>query len=580
MTTATIGNGIRARFANRRAATARNATPVGTTDFPRNAIRRLGNFLRGLRLDDAAYRYCNHNRRRWGGRRQSGKKKVVLVGLFDSKPSVVCNAYVTNALAEIHDARISSYHLLGHVDPDLVELYGSFGARLELSAADLDRWKQEARRIAEPLLAGLSNKREVLRISVEGIVIGDLIYDSYLRYYNAPTLVMEDPRFAALVETAVQVYLACKNYLRENEPAAFTTDDFSYLNSGVMTRLMHSMKVPTYLVCFGETFWIQRVSPEHSGAGHGFPPPVVLPYPKYAEIFAALPPGEKESGIRKGREALERRLAGETCPLVRMTASSYGDEGADARLLDDDGKPCVLVMMHDFVDSPHSYREMLFPDFWEWITFLLDRAVQTDFRWYVKPHPCLADPSRRAINEANRAIVDRLEKMYPTIRFLDPSASNTQIIRDGICAMYTVHGTSAHEFAYAGVPVVNCGDNPHISYDFNIHARSTEEYADLIASSYRLRLDIDKSKIEQFVYMHYFHFPRRLALRTNPLGAGFFERQDWFTRLQSTEVFERYLAETSEVGSGDVFQDLVNWFRAEAAESEGLRNNVVLESQK
>jgi hypothetical protein len=562
MTTATVEDGSCARLANGSAVTARNATPVG---LPRNAFRRLGNFLRGLRLDDAAYRYRNHNRRRWVGRRQSGKKKVVLVGLFDSKPSVVCNAYVTNALAAIHDARVSSYHLLGHADPDLVELYDSFGAHLELSAADLEQWKQEAKQIAEPILADLRDKRDVLLISIEGLLIGDLIYDSYLRYYNAPTLNLEDPRFPALVETAVQIYLACKDYLIRNEPAAFITDDFSYLNSGVMTRLMHKLKVPTYVVCIGDTLWILRVNPEHSGAGHGFPPPVVLPYPKYATIFPDLPAAERESGIQKGRQALERRLSGGTCPLVRMTASSYGNEGVNARILDKDVKPRVLVMMHDFVDSPHSYREMIFPDFWEWITFLLDRAVLTDFHWYVKPHPCLADPSRHAINEANRAIVDRLKKMYPTVSFLDPSASNTQIIKDGICAMYTVHGTSAHEFAYAGVPVVNCGDNPHISYDFNIHARSADEYAALIARSDRLKVKIDRAKIEEFVYMHYFHFPQRLALRTNPLGTTFFDRPDWFARLRSTTVFSHYLAETTDVQSEQVFDDLVGWLRDEAA---------------
>jgi hypothetical protein len=209
------------------------------------------------------------------------------------------------------------------------------------------------------------------------------------------------------------------------------------------------------------------------------------------------------------------------------------------RVLDDGPEPKILVMMHNFVDAPHCYRRKLFPDFYEWIHFLLERAEQTPFRWYVKPHPYKAP--RAAVNAANQRVVEELRQRYPKITFLPETASSHQILQDGVSAMFTVHGTAGHEFAYRGVPVVNCGDNPHINYPFNIHVDTREAYEDCIRQADRLQAPLDRESIEEFFYMHYFYLAERLGSPVNPIDERLLTGSDWLARVSQTTILNDFV---------------------------------------
>jgi hypothetical protein len=248
-------------------------------------------------------------------------------------------------------------------------------------------------------------------------------------------------------------------------------------------------------------------------------------------MFAALAQHKKEEGLAKGRQLLEKRLSGVFDPSVRMPESTYS--AAEGRVLDEGTEPRILVMLHDFIDSPHCYRNMMFADFVEWASFVFECAKRTRFRWYVKPHPFSTYSSRRAIDSANARVIEELKNRYTNVTFLPPDTSNAQILRDGVVSMFTVYGTAGHEFAYRGIPVVNCGDNPHIGYDFNLHAGSREELEQFVMNADRLQIAIDRAKIEEFVYMHYMFLQERDGLRINPLPADALDVPDWERRLDA-----------------------------------------------
>tara|TARA_B100001027_G_scaffold215405_1_gene189296 strand:+ start:6327 stop:6779 length:453 start_codon:yes stop_codon:yes gene_type:complete len=67
----------------------------------------------------------------------------------------------------------------------------------------------------------------------------------------------------------------------------------------------------------------------------------------------------------------------------------------------------------------------------------------------------------------------------------------------------TVYGTISWEYAYFGIPVINATtDNPHILYDFNLHARNVEEYENMILNFDKYKINYDKSNIKEFYLMH------------------------------------------------------------------------------
>ena len=511
------------------------------TRLVHRARQRVSRLVAKWDADACHRRFIGFARQKWPQPSPPGEA-VILLGLFPSNPWIFCSAYVTNFLAKKHAARIETYQFVGTVSPSLRKLYAAFGARLALGIADAAAHETRIQTQATEILAGLKTKWDVIQIAVDGVIIGDQIYDTYLRYFNEPTIRLDDPRFRDVLVEALRIFCATRDYLARTRVAAFITDDFSYLNSGIITRLMFRAGVPIYMVAFGDPFHLLKLDSVPTGRGHHpFPCPLSFSrYYAFPQMFAELGEAEKTAAIGRARTALEERLSGKFCPLVNMTGTTYA--AGEGRVLDDGPEPRVLVMMHDFVDSPHGFRDILFPDFFEWITFLLERAEKTPFRWYVKPHPCTADASRAAVNRANSEIVERLRQRFPKVTFLPADTSNAQILADGIAAMFTVHGTAGHEYAYRGVPVVNCGDNPHIAYAFNLHAETLPEYERCIREADRLSVDISTRAIEEFFYMNYFFTPDRIGAPVNPIDERHFTGPNWGTRIESPAIFDELIA--------------------------------------
>lgn len=499
--------------------------------------RRLTNWRINHKVPKDSFAFVRHNRKKWPDR--SKREGVILIGMIPSKPGSFCYSYVTNYLADKYDARIACCDFVETPNPVTRLVYESFGAKFALGHRDALRYAEQAAEHAKKVFDGLSCKADVLKIKVDGLVVGDQIYNSYLRFHNMPTVDLKDLRLLKVIEQAFQIASACREYLQKNRVHAFFTDDFSYIGIGILTRLMFEAGVPIYLSLFGNPYWIMQIDPEHSGDGHGYPPPVGYRYYKYPSVFATLAPEKQKLGLSTGRKLLEKRLSGAFDPKVNMPESTYA--ASNQRILGDSDRPRILIMLHDFIDSPHSYRHNLFPDFLEWITYLLERAVQTPFDWYVKPHPFSVYSSRRAIDSANARVIEELKAKYPGVTFLPPGTSNAQILKDGISAMFTVYGTAGHEFAFRGVSVVNCGDNPHIAYNFNIHARSLEEYDSYIRNADRLQISIDPRQIEEFVYMHYFHVQERDGAPVNPIVESLISDPDWNERLNEPGSFFQML---------------------------------------
>ena len=234
-------------------------------------------------------------------------------------------------------------------------------------------------------------------------------------------------------------------------------------------------------------------------------------------------------------------MAGKLDEFTLQTTTAYGEPSRE-RIFADTGRPRIVVMLHDFIDAPHGYRWLLFPDFLEWICFLLERAKETPFDWYVKPHPSSGEPSREAIFRINSEVVEKLKVRFPEIRFLEPTVSNRQIAAEGISSLFTVYGTVAQEFAYMGVPVVNAGDNPHIQYDFNLHAKSVEEYEAYIANADRLSVTIDKTEIEEYCYMYYFYSLDQYSAGANPMDPAIFESQDTLKEVAGPRALEVFMS--------------------------------------
>jgi hypothetical protein len=468
--------------------------------------RVRGQPVREASLPLATRNYLAWNRARWRQEWPKEENAVVLVGLFDWKPAIHGYAFAVNHLAQRRAARPAAFFFGLRKGDDVEPLFASFGAKLELSWKEAESFRARATNLAEEIFSGLQTRAEVEQITVEGVVIGDLIYDSYLRYLARATVELRDPLLRDLIRDALLIFFACADYLTRHQVKGVIADHTVYIACGVLVRLAAHRQIPVYLAYYSPEFYLFELE---CGA-RGWP--LRWPWWRYRELFAALPPEAQEAGRARGRASLEARLSGEVQTAVLRGQSAYEPASAE-RLLADTSAPKMLVMLHDFCDAVHVFRDLLFSDFHEWIHFLLSRAAETPFEWYVKPHPNLREPGREAMNAINDAMLRELARTYPRVRILPVGASNRQLIEEGVRALFTVYGTAGHEFAYQAVPVVNAGDNPHIAYGFNHHPRTREEYADLIARADQLVLPEVRREVEEYHYMNYFYFPEQHGSR-------------------------------------------------------------------
>lgn len=482
-------------------------------------------------------RYMRFCRRSWLEQPESDGETVVLVGLFKWHPSIHCYAAITNFFVRNHRAVIRWFYFHRGRVPLYEKIYASFGAQPGLCLDTLGR-NPKAEALARDIVAGLKNKWDVAGITVDGVLIGDLIYDTYLRAGPHATVNLEDPRLSEIIAHAVHIFVASRDYLARHRVVAVIPDHIVYIFCGILVRQALAAGIPVYLAYPNANFYLHRIDTDPEG----FQIPPRWPYPAYKRLFAEIPPDQQESARARGRAELEHRFSQRGAGALKY-GSGYGHP-QEGPVFQDGGKDRILILLHDFCDAVHNYRHMLFPDFYEWIHFLLARAEQTDFDWYVKPHPnllCTDIPGRDALILTNGDVIAELRAKYPKIHFLHPSVSNQRIMDAGVRAMFTVYGTGGHEFAYFGIPVVNSGDNPHCAYNFNLHPRTIEEYECCIREANCLHVEMRREEIEEYVYMNYIHFSEGNRDKANPLPRQFLESRDFQQSLSRPETFD-YLA--------------------------------------
>ena len=164
---------------------------------------------------------------------------------------------------------------------------------------------------------------------------------------------------------------------------------------------------------------------------------------------------------------------------------------------------------------------MLFNDFYEQLTFLLKLSKKyKKFKWFIKPHPASFFQNEKALNEI-------ISDKFNNVEILNKNLSNKIIAESKPSLIITDHGTIAHEMAYFKIPVLNTGDNPHINYNFNIHAKSKKDIDNVIKNLNNSikQINFNKKNIYEFVYMH-FVYKNNIANEKKFIKSDFFGKQD------------------------------------------------------
>jgi hypothetical protein len=321
-------------------------------------------------------------------------------------------------------------------------------------------------------------------LRAHGVLIGDLVIDTYLRFRPAATIDVSDWFLLYVLWQAFRDAHRARRYFQRQRPALYLTSFCSYVQHGVAARtaLLHG----TPVICFGNLQQLgKQLRPDD---------PYQTKNPvHYRENFLRRP--DRDTVIAQARKQLESRLGGGIDPATAyMVTSAYADDGTQP---DPEVEGAVVVFLHDFFDSPHIYADLVFPDFWTWACCTIDTLLATGRPFAVKVHPNQVAESV--------SVIEQLKARYPTVRFIAPTIPNTRLAAAGMKAAITVYGTVVHELAYLGVPSIACARHPHVAFDFCTTARNRSEYVALLNQAHDLSFadpEAMRQQVLEFYAMH------------------------------------------------------------------------------
>ncbi len=455
------------------------------------------NLLNWLRGDKSCRIFIEHNKKIFSSvPNKKADKFIVLLELNDMHSSIIAYSYLANVLSSFYGAEIIAYvpdfptswkrmlawHMRRRLNMDVFAIYKSFGTKGFLLPTLNKKQCKKAECLFKGILENLKTISDVESVVIDGVHIGDLIYDSYLKYYERPTIEINDKDFHVSLFKTVKLFVFWQDYIKNHNVSAINVSHCVY-NTALPVRIAINEGVSVFQA---NATHVYRLSKKNNFAYND------VKY--YKERFSALPVEVRDAGLKVAERRINERFSGKIgIDMSYSTKSAYG-EFKEERLIAKSDRKKILIAAHCFFDSPHSYGVNLFPDFYEWLDFLGSTSEETDYDWYIKTHPDYVSKTKE--------IIELFVSKYKKFNLLPSDSSHNQIIKEGIDVALSVYGTIGFEYAAQGIPVINASlNNPHIAYNFNLHPRSIEEYKKILVNLENLSLTIDKKDVYEYYFM-------------------------------------------------------------------------------
>ena len=152
-------------------------------------------------------------------------------------------------------------------------------------------WKSQKKYLA--IVKKISSKEKLLNLKIEGVIIGDLIYDTFLKIKKLPTVDINSDILKNYIFECIQVFYYWKKYFENNNVKSVITVHPTYLY-GIIMRLACQKNIPVYRAHVNS---VQYIKQKNYNAGKPFGD-----YPKY---FNLLNTKNKIELINKSKLLLE-----------------------------------------------------------------------------------------------------------------------------------------------------------------------------------------------------------------------------------------------------------------------------------
>ena len=369
-------------------------------------------------------------------------------------------------------------------------IYKNFKVKKFLSVNPSIKHHYKAKNFAKNFYSRRISKTKILKLKIYNILIGDILYDTFLHNFKKETICINDTLFKNFFEKFISLFFFWIDFF-ENNKVAVTMPTHATYSDGLPGRIAIHKKIKCLLVSSNKIYNLSKkfIYPQ-------------LECINFKKNFSKLKSKNKLIAKQKAKIGIKKRLIqGKLGDMIYLTKTAYGPFNKNQVILPSQKKK-IVILAHSFSDAPHSRGQGIFADFYDWILFLFKLSKNSNYDWYVKCHPNFHE-----YNDNTIKIIKNLLKKYPNVKWIDPSTSHKQIICEGIDLGLTVDGSVGLEYPYFKTPVFNASKiNTHINYKFNEHPKNIREYKKLILNLNSYKFKINISEILECYYMSNYYY--------------------------------------------------------------------------
>lgn len=368
-------------------------------------------------------------------------------------------------------------------------LYESIGVNAEYNVNNIKNNYFCNDKIVNRIFSSLKNKKSVLKIKYKNILIGDLIYDSFIRYAGYPTVDTRNIFLKIIIKKSIEVLDYCFLNLKRSEIERYYTSYTSYINHGLVVRYFIKIGVPVFSSAGRYSYFKKLDSKDFKH---------LVNFMSFKKKYEKLK--NKNYKIQEARKLLERKIKGqkEISSDYYLNNFSYKKNKIDdIRLNELDG----VIFLHDFYDAYHEYEGLIFEDFYEWTLYSLNIIKKYKLRIGIKPHPNNQIESKKIIKILNIRFKDLV--------WIDERISNLKILKyKNIKFGISATGSILYELPYFSKMGISAGYSPTISFN-NItkNPKNKLEYKNYLINALKYAKNYNVSKLEacKVYYMYFLH---------------------------------------------------------------------------
>ncbi len=365
---------------------------------------------------------------------------------------------------------------------NIQEFYDYRSLKNMISNNEIQKIEKETKDIYKKI----NRKEDILKIKIDNLHVGDLIYDTYIRFRNEATVDLNDKFIYEIIKRSGIFIKSFKNLIQSKKIKDLYFPYSSYVVHGIPSRL--AIKLNKHVYTDGNYQYNKKLS--KSDLRH------VENVNNLKKIFRNLKQKSKKKTIAKKliqNFFYSKNIKSTKALYNYMNSNSYNSK---YDLKNIDSKYEIVIFLPNFFESQREWGKIIFNDFYEWIIFTLNYFQKMNVKVALKPHPNIF-----SLHPENKKIIEILKNKYKNFIWIDPKYPNKEIFKK-IKLAISPWGSVLWELAYFNIASISIGDNPGKQYNLSLNPRNILEYKYLLKNYKKLKNVTKKENIYEFIYVY------------------------------------------------------------------------------